>query len=120
METPVCYAMLGTNPDDDCLTAKNSAKATVTMLNARFGARHGRPIQHLWGWGNNDVLPKRQPLTQAWHSSSIAAAWARYAMLLRRRRRRGSKSLARTCSRRGGCRCRTSAIIILEGYHNLT
>ena len=46
--------------------AKNSAKATVTMVNAKFGAKYGKPIQHLWAWGNNDVLPKRQPLQQAW------------------------------------------------------
>lgn len=56
----------GTNAKTTCTTAKNSAKATVTMVNARFGAKHGKPIQHLWAWGNNDVLPKRQPLQQAW------------------------------------------------------
>lgn len=56
----------GTNERDACDTAKNSAKASVSLLSARAGARTGRPIQHLWGWGNNDVLPKRQPLTQAW------------------------------------------------------
>ena len=74
----------GTNPQDGCDTAKNSAKATVTMVNAKFGtgsvaarkvqetgadiAHTGadRRIQHLWAWGNNDVLPKRQPLTQVW------------------------------------------------------
>jgi len=55
----------GTHPDDACETAKMSAKATVTMLNARVG-KHGQPIQHLWAWGNNDVLPKRQPLRQEW------------------------------------------------------
>jgi len=56
----------GTNKDTTCATAKNSAKATVTMVNAKFGTRHGKPIQHLWAWGNNDVLPKRQPLKQEW------------------------------------------------------
>ena len=40
----------GTHEDDDCVTAKMSAKASVTMLNAKFGTHHGKLIQHLWGW----------------------------------------------------------------------
>ncbi len=45
------------------------------MLNARYGAdcdekkargEECRRIQHLWGWGNNDVLPKKHPVTQEW------------------------------------------------------
>lgn len=59
----------GTNTDDDCRTAKNVAKATVSILNVRYGIgsiRKKKPIQHLWVFGNNDVLPKYEPLTQDW------------------------------------------------------
>jgi hypothetical protein len=59
----------GTNTDDDCRTAKNVAKATVSILNVRYGIgsiKKKKPIQHLWVFGNNDVLPKYEPLTQDW------------------------------------------------------
>jgi len=56
----------GTNADDDCRTAKNVAMASVSMLNVRSGSHGGRPIQHLWVFGNNDVLPKNAPVTQEW------------------------------------------------------
>jgi len=48
-----------------CLTARNAAKATVSVLNTA-GKDRARPIQHLWAWGNNDVLPKYKPLAQDW------------------------------------------------------
>jgi len=51
----------GTAQGDSCHTARAAMKATVTMVNA-----HADGIQHIWGWGNNDVLPKRQPLAQDW------------------------------------------------------
>jgi hypothetical protein len=57
----------GTNTDDECRTSKNVAKATVSMLNVRYGSlKKKKPIQHLWVFGNNDVLPKHSPLTQDW------------------------------------------------------
>ena len=49
----------GTKSGDTCFTAKAAAMASVTMLNAPG-------IEHMWVWGNNDVLPKREPLTQSW------------------------------------------------------
>lgn len=55
----------GTNANDECQTAKNVAKATVSILNVQSG-KSGGPIQHLWVFGNNDVLPKYAPLTQEW------------------------------------------------------
>ena len=68
----------GTAIGDDCRTAKNAAKASVSILNVRFGSlgnnnnnnnnanNNVNPIQHLWVFGNNDVVPKSQPLTQDW------------------------------------------------------
>lgn len=57
----------GTNPDGDCRTAKNVAKATVSMLNVQFGIpKKKKPIEHLWVWGNNDVIPKYSSLAQEW------------------------------------------------------
>lgn len=51
----------GTAKGDHCSAARASAKATVSMINSRSSG-----IQYLWAWGNNDVLPKREPLTQEW------------------------------------------------------
>lgn len=57
----------GTNTDDECRTAKNVAMASVSLLNVKVGSlNHEKPIQHLWVFGNNDVIPKSEPLTQIW------------------------------------------------------
>jgi len=48
---------------DTCRTAKISAMSTVTILG---NAATAKPIQNLFVWGNNDVIPKKQPLDQDW------------------------------------------------------
>jgi len=48
----------GTAVGDSCRTAKLSAMASVSILNVKHGS-NGNPIQHLWVFGNNDVLPKK-------------------------------------------------------------
>ena len=35
-------------------------KATAAIVNA------DPSIENMWVWGNNDVLPKRAPVTQTW------------------------------------------------------
>lgn len=67
----------GTSANDSCRTARSAAKATVSVLNAQTTYR----VQHLWAWGNNDVLPKRRPLTQGWleefGAHLLEAGWLR-------------------------------------------
>eukprot|EP00928_Gymnodinium_smaydae_P032744 TRINITY_DN23637_c0_g1_i1.p1 TRINITY_DN23637_c0_g1~~TRINITY_DN23637_c0_g1_i1.p1 ORF type:complete len:544 (-),score=86.23 TRINITY_DN23637_c0_g1_i1:200-1780(-) len=52
----------GTAKGDECAAARSAAKATVSMISSRLSV----DTQFLWAWGNNDVLPKREPLTQSW------------------------------------------------------
>ena len=49
----------GTATGDKCRSARGAAKATVNMVTVPG-------VENMWGWGNNDVLPKRAPLEQSW------------------------------------------------------